>query len=94
MAAGSLALGLAAALAAMATAYVRALGRGLARTSDFRGPMAKQQRMAVVTAVGVWCAVVPADWSAPVPELALWVITLLASFTAIRRLAGVARALG
>lgn len=92
-AAGSLALGLAAALAAMATAYVRTLGRGLAQTSDFRGPMAKQQRMAVATAVGVWCAVAPATWAAPVPGLALWVITLLAGFTALRRLAGVAKAL-
>ena len=92
-AAGSPALGLLAALAAMATAYVRALGRGLGGASDFRGPMAKQQRMAVATGVGVWCGLAPAEWGAPVPELALWVITLLAAFTAVRRLAGVARGL-
>lgn len=87
------ALGMAAALAAMATAYVRALGRGLASTSDFRGPMAKQQRMAVATLVGLWCAIAPAAWAEPAPELALWLILLLSLFTALRRLAGVARAL-
>ena len=51
-AAGSVALGLAAALAAMATAYIRAVGKGVGLASDFSGPMAKQQRMAVVTALG------------------------------------------
>ena len=56
-AAGSPALGWAAALAAMATAYVRATGRAAGGGSDFRGPMAKQQRMALVTALAVFCAV-------------------------------------
>jgi phosphatidylglycerophosphate synthase len=32
------------------TAYVRELGRGLGQPADFSGPMAKQQRMAVLTA--------------------------------------------
>ena len=92
-AAGRPALGLAAALAAMATAYVRGVGRGLGLPSDFSGPMAKQQRMAVVTAVAVWCAVAPAAWSAPVPGWALWLITALATLTAARRLWRIARAL-
>ena len=92
-AAGVPALGFAAALAAMATAYVRAVGRAGGTPSDFRGPMAKQQRMALVTAVAVWCALVPTSWSAPVPAACLWAITALSVVTAGRRLAGTARAL-
>ena len=46
-------LGWAAALLAVATAYVRGLGKGLGLASDYRGPMAKQQRMLVVTLLGL-----------------------------------------
>lgn len=98
VAGGSLALGLAAALAAMATAYVRAVGRAVGGPSDFRGPMAKQQRMAAAIAVALWCALAPAAWQ-PVwgglglPALALTVIAVLSLATAARRLAGLARAL-
>jgi len=38
------------ALAAMATAYIRVFGGSLGLAQDFRGPMAKQHRMAVMTA--------------------------------------------
>lgn len=79
-------LGLAAALAAMATAYVRAVGRGLGQASDFCGPMAKQQRMAVVTAAAVWCAATPPALAAPAPAVALALILALALVTAGRRL--------
>ncbi|MFC0409609.1 CDP-alcohol phosphatidyltransferase family protein [Roseomonas elaeocarpi] len=92
-AAGSPALGLAAALAAMATAYIRAVGRGVGTRSDFSGPMAKQQRMALVTALAVACAVLPAAWTAGWPAAALWIITLLSLVTAARRLGHVAKAL-
>ena len=92
-AAGQPALGLAAALAAMATAYVRAVGRASGAASDFRGPMAKQHRMALVTATALWCALAPASWSAPVPGATLWLIAVLALVTAWRRLAGTAAAL-
>jgi phosphatidylglycerophosphate synthase len=37
-----------AALLAVMTAYIRALGRGLGAGSDFQGPMGKTQRMAVL----------------------------------------------
>jgi hypothetical protein len=37
------------ALAAALTAYVRVFGGSLGLTQDFRGPMAKQHRMAVMT---------------------------------------------
>lgn len=98
VAGGSWAWGLAAAIAAMTTAYVRAAGRAAGAPSDFRGPMAKQQRMAVVTAVALWCGLAPAPWQVAwhglgLPVLALAAITVLAVATAARRLAGIARAL-
>ncbi len=43
------ALGWSAALLAALTAYVRMLGAALGRPQDFRGPMAKQHRMAALT---------------------------------------------
>ena len=49
VAAGSPALGLWAALAAMACAYVRQVGGGLGQPQSFLGPMAKQHRMAAVS---------------------------------------------
>jgi phosphatidylglycerophosphate synthase len=85
-AAGDLALGLAAALAAMATAYIRALGRGLGAPGDFGGPMAKQHRMSVVTVVAVVECVTPAGWNATLADAALWLITLGALLTAALRL--------
>jgi phosphatidylglycerophosphate synthase len=44
------ALGWVAGTLAVLTAYVRVLGRSLGRPQDFCGPMAKQHRMAVLTA--------------------------------------------
>ena len=98
VAAGSPAWGLAAALAAMATAYIRALGKAAGAPSDFRGPMAKQQRMALAIGLGLWGGLTPVAWSdwagGWTPSLAvLVVITLLSLFTAARRLVGVSRAL-
>jgi phosphatidylglycerophosphate synthase len=95
VAAGDVALGLVAALAAMLTAYVRTTARSAGAPSDFSGPMAKQQRMALATAVAVWCALLPADWSggAWAPWAVLLVIALGSLFTAWRRLARAAAAL-
>jgi phosphatidylglycerophosphate synthase len=45
------ALGWATALAAAVTAYIRVLGGSLGQKQDFRGPMAKQHRMAALTIV-------------------------------------------
>jgi phosphatidylglycerophosphate synthase len=72
----------------MATAYVRAVGKAAGAPSDFRGPMAKQQRMALVTALSVACALAPAAWTAPLPVAVLWIILALSLVTAWRRLAG------
>lgn len=50
-------IGIAAALAALSTAYVRVLGGSLGLAQSFRGPMAKQHRMALLN-VGVILSVV------------------------------------
>jgi len=53
------ALGWFGALAAALTAYVRVFGGSLGFAQDFRGPIAKQQRMAVLTAA---CVIGAAEW--------------------------------
>jgi phosphatidylglycerophosphate synthase len=83
-----LTLGCGAALAAMLTAYVRAVGKAAGAPSDFRGPMAKPQRMFLATVVALLCALLPAGWTAGLPALALWVILAGSLVTAWRRLAG------
>jgi phosphatidylglycerophosphate synthase len=89
---GDVVLGWAAALAAMATAYVRAVGGGVDAKGEFCGPMAKQQRMALATLVAVYCGIAsllatPWRWAVP---LTLAVITVGAVATAIRRLLRIA----
>jgi phosphatidylglycerophosphate synthase len=93
-AAGDPALGMGAALAAMATAYVRAVGKGAGAGSDFSGPMAKQQRMFLVTIVAIACALLPAGWTAGLPAIALWVVLAGSLLTAALRLSRIARRLG
>jgi len=63
-------LGYIAALLAVITAYVRALGASAGAGQNFMGPMAKQHRMAVVTIAAIVCAVA-AFWS-----LHGWVATI------------------
>lgn len=91
-------LGLAAALAAMATAYVRAIGRAAGASSEFCGPMAKQHRVALIIALALWCALTPHEWRPAIFALGheAWVliaITVLSLVTAWRRLMRIARAL-
>ncbi len=82
--------GWAAALAAILTAYIRALGKSLGQPSDFRGPMAKQQRMFLVMLVALTGIILPsvverlnlAGWVA-------WVIAVGAMLTTMRRLNGI-----
>lgn len=87
---GAWALGLAAALAAMATAYVRVTARSAGAPSDFGGPMAKQHRMAVVTGLAVFCAVTPVGWQrigeTHLAVVVLAAIALLSALTAWLRL--------
>lgn len=93
IAAGDPALGLGTSLAAVFAAYVRAAGKAAGAPNDFRGPMAKQHRMALVTALAVWCALTPAAWSSGLPAIALWVILVLSLVTAWRRLVAIWQAL-
>lgn len=86
------ALGWAAALLAVLTAYVRELGRGLGFAADFRGPMAKPHRMAVLTAAAVIAAAEPL-WGGggQVLAIALALIGAGAALTLARRTLALAR---
>ena len=55
-------LGWAAGLGAVLTAYVRTLAVAIGAPVDFRGPMAKQHRMAVMTCACLLTAVEPLFW--------------------------------
>ncbi|MBI2921403.1 MAG: CDP-alcohol phosphatidyltransferase family protein [Planctomycetes bacterium] len=98
---GNPAWGWAAALAAMLTAYIRATGKAAGARNEFCGPMAKQQRMAIVIVTAAWCGATPWTWQTftagkyrfDVPEAALILITAGSLFTAARRLARIAAAL-
>ncbi|QFY61799.1 CDP-alcohol phosphatidyltransferase family protein [Rhizobium grahamii] len=83
---GSIGLGWAAAAFAVLTAYVRELGRATGQPSDFSGPMAKQHRMAVVTA-GAVISIFEPLWggSGLVLSVVLWIVALGAGLTALRR---------
>ncbi|MFZ4576106.1 MAG: CDP-alcohol phosphatidyltransferase family protein [Phycisphaerales bacterium] len=90
--------GVVGALLAALTAYVRAVGKGAGVPGAFCGPMAKQQRMALVTMTAVFFAVTPHEfrvwsWKVPgldanatVPVTVLWIICIGCVFTCSRRL--------
>lgn len=92
---GDVHLGLIAALAAMSTAYVRAVGKANGAGSDFRGPMAKQHRMFLVTVTATACGLLPARWMPTSSGLGLpgWVLLVIvvgSLATSGRRLVGIA----
>jgi phosphatidylglycerophosphate synthase len=91
---GQPALGWTAAAFAVLTAYTRELGRNCGLPADFSGPMAKQHRMAVITAAAVLSLAEPL-WSGHNQMLvaALWLIAVGAAITAIRRAANIVRKL-
>ena len=98
VAAGDWALGALAALTSMATAYVRAVGKAAGAPSDFGGPMAKQQRMFLVTIAALWLGVAPGAVRQMLPPAELLRALLLliivgSGLTAGRRLRHVASAL-
>ena len=90
VAAGNPALGFLAAALAIATAYIRELGRAEGVPPDFSGPMAKPQRMAAVT-IGTLIAA----FTAPALALSatLWVIIAGTAITAALRSRRLIRAL-
>ena len=87
-------LGWLGALAAAITAYIRVLGGTYGLAQDFRGPLAKQHRMAVMT---VGCVLGIGEFlgrgSMWVVEGAAWIIAMGALITCITRLAAIARQL-
>ena len=90
LACGAPALGLGCAVAALGTAYLRALGAALGHGEDFGGPLAKPQRMAAVTALCALSAVEAVLWGTRAAmEVGLWAVlagTLLTCGLRARRL--------
>lgn len=88
-------LGWLGALAAAVTAYIRMLGGTLGLPQDFRGPMAKPHRMAVLTAACVVLAIerlwLGSDWSL---QAALWVVAVGSLLTCVTRTRAIAAQLG
>jgi len=92
-------LGYLAACVALFVAYVRAMGKAAGAPHDYRGPLAKPQRMFVLTLAAIADAVVPLASNVGLPAwlpqsataFALLVIVLGGAVTAIRRVRGSAR---
>ncbi len=79
-------LGWAAGALAVLTAYVRELGRATGNPADFSGPMAKQHRMATITAAALASLFEPL-WGGrnEILAIGLWIIIVGAALTTIRR---------
>ena len=87
-------LGWLAAVLALGTAYVRALGASAGAGQCFLGPMAKQHRMAVMTVASLLSAILVFwGFSGFVMLVALAVVVAGAAITIIRRACWVVRAL-
>ncbi len=82
IAAGDPALGAFAAALAIATAYIRELGRAEGFAPDFSGPMAKPHRMAALTVGTAIAAFTATEW---VLALTLWIIAVGTAATILRR---------
>ncbi|MBK1718654.1 CDP-alcohol phosphatidyltransferase family protein [Thiocystis violacea] len=75
-----------AAVLALLTAYIRALGGAAGLPQDFQGPMAKPHRMATMTAGLILAALaVPAGLDGPVLLVTLALVALGTLITAMRR---------
>ncbi len=87
-------LGWLGALAAAVTAYIRVLGGSLGLPQDFRGPMAKPHRMAVLTAACVLGAielwVSGTQWAL---TAGAWIIAVGSLLTCVTRVAAISRQL-
>jgi phosphatidylglycerophosphate synthase len=80
------ALGWLAAVLAVTTAYVRMLGGAAGIPQSFVGPMAKQQRMAVLTVALLASLFEVRNWHGWLLQAALWVIIIGSVITIGRRL--------
>jgi phosphatidylglycerophosphate synthase len=87
-------LGWLGALAAAVTAYIRVLGGTFGLVQDFRGPLAKQHRMAVMTA-GCLLGIGEFLWrgSIVVVEAAAWIIAIGAIVTCGTRIHAISKQL-
>jgi phosphatidylglycerophosphate synthase len=90
-------LGYLAACVALFVAYVRAEGKVAGAPQEYCGPMAKPQRMFVLTVAATVCAVLPPAWrSAPdfpvfsIMNAALALVVVGGLWTAVRRLGRIA----
>lgn len=89
---GQPAFGFTAAIVAIFVAYVRAVGKSIGAPNDFCGPMAKPQRMALVTVLAFYMTVRPHSWSLNwslgwgEANIALAVVIIGGLLTALRRL--------
>jgi len=87
-------LGWLGALAAAVTAYIRVLGGSLGLPQDFRGPMAKQHRMAVLTVACVFGGIEQWVWGSQwTLTVAAWIIALGSVVTCCTRLIAIAQQL-
>jgi phosphatidylglycerophosphate synthase len=86
---GEPALGYLAALTAVFVAYVRAMAKSIGAPNDFCGPMAKPQRMALATVLGVYLSLAPESWRLPWSEVRIVLVVVIAGgiATAMHRLA-------
>jgi phosphatidylglycerophosphate synthase len=93
---GEATLGYLAALGAVSTAYVRAVGQAAGAGAAFGGPMAKQHRMQVVTLCALYCAVAGPFAAAGIgaPSITLGLIVVGTILTVLLRLRRIALALG
>jgi phosphatidylglycerophosphate synthase len=89
---GQVLLGFGAALAAVFTAYVRAMAKAAGAPQDFSGPMAKQQRMFLITVAAVYCGLAPLAWQ-PTWHFGGESLSLMAAFLAVILLGSVLTAL-
>jgi phosphatidylglycerophosphate synthase len=95
----SVPLGYLAAMLAVFVAYVRAMGKAAGAPNDFRGPMAKQQRMFICTLAALLMGILPLAWQAPfwggwtIPSIALAIICGGCLITALRRIVRAAHTL-
>ena len=91
-------LGYIAAILAVTTAYIRSAGKAATGVSDYRGPMGKPHRMAILTVFCIAAACIPRPWllnPAALPPLAITLVLIIAGcfITCVRRTSSIAKAL-
>ncbi len=90
---GDATLGFIAALLAVATAYVRAVGKSAGTGNDFGGPMAKPQRMFFTTLIALACAISVWLQNHHAAKWTLWLIVVGSAVTIILRTQRIAKKL-